>query len=209
MYTTKRNGNSLSDLVHLGRIVLFSSENFGVRIVPEVPHTWVMDHRRLGHSSGERCRSMTLESLLGPQHASNLSSAILWNFENAGKSTCIRCEAPGYFRMTPPKRARLRVEGSHKKKGPSTRFRRFTDTLRTFFGKRKPIVGDVLSPSLKKTRTEAEPTSRWNRPSATNTNASFPSITGAVQPRTSPGERGFAWGTAMASKWSTSSAQLS
>lgn len=45
MYTTKkRNEYSLSDLVHLGRIVLFFSENFGIRIVPEVLHTWVMDH---------------------------------------------------------------------------------------------------------------------------------------------------------------------
>lgn len=35
---------SLSDTMHLGRIVLFSCEHLGVRVVPEVLHTWVVDH---------------------------------------------------------------------------------------------------------------------------------------------------------------------
>lgn len=38
---------SLSDVMHLGSVVLFSCENFGVRVVPEVLQTWIVDHGRL------------------------------------------------------------------------------------------------------------------------------------------------------------------
>ena len=50
--------------------------------------------------------------------------------------------------------------------------------------------------------------SRWNRPSATNTMAAVPGAsTGAVHPRTSPGDRGRLWGTLSEGK-SASSASL-
>lgn len=38
---------SLSDAVHLGRVVPLSCQHLGVRVVAKVLHTWVVDHGRL------------------------------------------------------------------------------------------------------------------------------------------------------------------
>ena len=51
---------SLSDAMHLRRIVLFSCEHLGVRVVPEVLHTWVVDHGRLEQRREERLHGVRL-----------------------------------------------------------------------------------------------------------------------------------------------------
>lgn len=58
---------SLSDAMHLGRIVLFSCEHLGVRVVPEVLHTWVVDHGRLEQRREEKItrRSTFCQSVFG------------------------------------------------------------------------------------------------------------------------------------------------
>lgn len=48
-YPHERNSlcSSLSDAVHLGRVVLLPSQHLGVRVIPEVLHARILNHGRL------------------------------------------------------------------------------------------------------------------------------------------------------------------